>query len=237
MARAISPASVFADRPSSSSRVPVTCEPLESRRLLSAVIATTGETISTQAGQPFNGEIGIVTGLMRQKLRANINWGDGSQVTQGFFSKDASDNLHIGGSHIYNRGGTFTITVKLVRGTGRHRVVLAEFQSDTRVLETSVNLALNPRTPFSAVVGSFVTPPGGLDNAQVEIKWGDGQFSQGTLEPDAAGGEDIIGSHVYNRAGLYRITAVVTTGNEFSTTRVASVSSFVEVGQIIPTRP
>ena len=228
-------------------------EPLEARRLLSVSAATlvatlppsipaaqmtvplaaTAEPINAVAGQPFTRELGVVSGLSKRKLHANINWGDGTPVTRGFISTDASGNLHVHGTHSYARGGTFPITVKLWRG--EHRGVLVEqFQTTANVVQNSVTLQPAAGQPFTTTVGSFVPPTGGLDMPQALIQWGDGQFSQGTIQPNPRGGQDVVGTHTYARPGFYRITSFVTEGNEFSMRHVATLNSFADVGGVVP---
>ena len=96
----------FADR-SSAEQAPF-CEPLESRRLLSASLAggitvnpggpivpsppisvgslkTFGVTVHVKAGQSFDGYLGGLSGVQNaapdfRNLRASIDWGDGSDL-------------------------------------------------------------------------------------------------------------------------------------------------------------
>ena len=221
-------------------------ETLEGRRLLSAAslavaqptgpIVAQGETIEVQSGQVFNGELGVISGLPRKGLQANINWGDGTEVSRGSFFTDLAGNLHIEGAHLYTQGGTFPIIIRLRRGN--HHVLVAAFQSVADVTPSSVTLELNPGQPFSGVVGSFPTPAQGIDaNTQALIDWGDGTRTLGTIQPDPLGGQDVIGSHTYDRPGLFRVTTFVSRVSDLgAVTPLTTISSEADVGGLIPRR-
>jgi hypothetical protein len=54
-------------------------------------------------------------------------------------------------------------------------------------------------------------PAGACDLSAGQIDWGDGMFSPATLQPDPAGGLDIVGpAHTYSGPGSYRIAVTVT---------------------------
>ena len=229
-------------------------ELLESRQLLSAIpgpahvrhvaparavtqtivpIQGSGNTIAATAGQAFFKQVGVISGLSRRSLRANINWGDGTEVTRGSFSVDAGGNLHISGGHVYSTDGTFKITVRLRRG-GKRGPIVGQFTAAADVVGGTVTLQPAAGQPFTATIGSFFPRAGGLDMPNALIRWGDGEFSQGTLTSNAQGGLDVVGTHTYARPGIYRVTGFVTQGNEFNVSNVATLSSFADVGEITP---
>jgi uncharacterized secreted protein with C-terminal beta-propeller domain len=58
-------------------------------------------------------------------------------------------------------------------------------------------------TAFNGVVSSFtLNQPGAVD---ATINWGDGQFSPGTVQPNAQGGYDVVGSHTYAATGTHDV--------------------------------
>lgn len=232
------------------SRGGVQWEPLESRRLLStsvtltigslpqvpltatrAAISSTGAglTLNIQTGQPFSHQLGTLTGISRRGLHANVNWGDGTPVVRGFIFTDRSGTLHISGSHNYVLPGTFVITVKVWHGSGRRATLVAQFQSSANVQPSTTTLQPVAGEPFTTTVGSFAAPAMSNGMTQALITWGDGQTSDGTIQPNAQGGQDVVGTHTYTRPGIYRITAFVTQSNGFSLMHVATLTSLASV--------
>lgn len=225
-------------------------EPLESRRLLSTSVThtigtppqapltatraatsvtATGVTLNIQTGQPFSHQLGTLTGISRRGLHANVNWGDGTPVVRGFIFTNRSGTLTVSASHNYVRPGTFVITVKVWHGSGRRATLVAQFQSTANVQPGTTTLQPVAGEPFTTTVGSFVPPANGNGMTQALINWGDGQMSDGTIQPNAQGGQDVVGTHTYSRPGNYRITAFVTQSNGFSLMHVATLTSFASV--------
>ncbi len=72
--------------------------------------------IKHRAHSAFNGELGILSGLVGKvsQLQGTINWGDGSSsVAQ--FKADKKGRIHVRGKHTYAAGGNDTISVSVTQ--------------------------------------------------------------------------------------------------------------------------
>jgi hypothetical protein len=70
--------------------------------------------IKHRAHSAFNGDIGVLTGLVGKpsQLQGTINWGDGSS-SPALFKAGKKGRIHIRGKHTYVVGGNDTISVSL----------------------------------------------------------------------------------------------------------------------------
>jgi hypothetical protein len=228
----------------------VAIERLEDRRLLSASLGagavgpltaspalttvapsvkTYGVTLHLQAGQSFNGYLGMVTGAhvnsSINKITASINWGDGSQSSQGVVAITASGHIDVGGMHTYSTAGNYAITIVVYAApipipgqpTPNYILLLGTIKSKAIVAGDSsggVTLHEKAGTSFTASVGTFQFPAPG-NGLAANISWGDGTTSKGTLVPSGIIGVDVIkyevdGTHTYAKPGTYAITVTVT---------------------------
>lgn len=63
---------------------------------------------------------------------------------------------------------------------------------------------------FTGTVGSFVKSLASGLETDAAIQWGDGGNSAGQIVQRADGGYDVVGSHLYQRPGIYAIQVEVT---------------------------
>lgn len=201
------------------------------------VATSTGLTITAAAGKWFSGDVGLVTGVKisvagHRNLSGTIDWGDGQEQTTASFSRDASGRIHVRGAHLYASGGTYSITIVLQQSQTASQQGLPAINSVVvvsgapRPAPTSAvaGPVLSPGgttihavagTTFSGSVGSYVDvlnpTPAATSTIPivVNIDWGDGTFSAGTLVPQADGSTVVTGSHKWAKPGDYTVTSVV----------------------------
>lgn len=162
-------------------------------------------------------------------LAGEILWFDGTS-SMATLGRNAAGDIEVLGTHAYASPGTYPVTVSLwLQG---ERVQF--FQP----LETTVRVEPFAERRFPALAGTGVTevlgaipPPPGFpavttptrivqgDRKQLlvaSIAWGDGETSEGLLVSNAAGGYDVIGTHVYRAAGNYLVAVGAYTGEDVS---------------------
>jgi hypothetical protein len=178
--------------------------------------------ISPVVGVKFRGDVATLTSDMRippgqfRKLRASIDWGDGTTST-GWFTISKNKTIHVKGAHKFASTGTFAVTVtisaKLPPKKAGTPLVITDTATVTQNSATGTTINPVTGTPFTGSVGAFSLPAGDTttDPASFKayIKWGDGTRSLGsvTLNPD--GTYDVAGTHTYASAGTFRITILV----------------------------
>ena len=84
--------------------------------LLQSPLVVNVETIQAVATMPFSGAVATISGASSAgDTTAMIDWGDSTPTTVGTVS--GSGTLTVSGSHIYSRGGLFTLIVTAIEGT------------------------------------------------------------------------------------------------------------------------
>jgi len=258
---------------SSTATRPVVIEVLEDRRLLSATAGagavtvvtpatatamplnkTYGTTLYLQAGQSFDGYLGVVTGATvnsrTNKISASINWGDGSVSTQGVITVGASGHIDVGGSHTYSAAGNYAIVITVSaapipvpgQATPDYVLLLGTINSKAVVASTASGVTLHESAgkSFTAAVGTFQFPAPGK-RLSASINWGDGTASTGTVVSAGASGLDVLkfnitGTHTYAKAGTYAITVTVTQTNP-PATYVLLVATIHSTAVVIKSSP
>jgi hypothetical protein len=142
-------------------------EPLEDRRLLSAVPAahasTTSLTINEQPGVNFTADLGSFTTIApATRLKAIIHWGDG-KTSKGTLKATGVVGLdeiscELDGTHTYADAGTYAITASVIRAN-RARPI-AKF-SDSAIVAA---VAANNSTSFNGTItGTYIPEPTAAD--------------------------------------------------------------------------
>ncbi len=218
------------------------------------VVADVAPTVSGElnqtiaAGTPFSlsgvtfSDPGYSTPASSWDYSATIAWGDGAtspavlSVTQG--SVGVLTTGTVSGSHLYQPGQTYTVTVTVLDQDGTQGS--ASFQ--VTVAAAAVTVAAGPdqsvavRSMFSLSQTTF-TDNEAPDAATATINWGDGSAVQtvpasSLIEPATAGEPGTVaGSHIYGVPGTYTVTVAVTDSFQAS----ASGTFQVDVTDVAPT--
>ncbi|GHO48928.1 FG-GAP repeat domain-containing protein [Ktedonospora formicarum] len=111
-------------------------------------------TIQATAHVPFHGTVATISGARRASdTRVMINWGDGTAATPGTVIANHTGTLRVSGSHIYSRGGTFLVTIKVKEGahtvTGKGRAIVKAARLHARAF--GVQSLTPPQSPFGDV--------------------------------------------------------------------------------------
>jgi streptogramin lyase len=158
-----------------------------------------------------------------------INWGDNTPTQSGSVVF-ANGVFSVVGSHTYSDECSCTITVSILDAEGLPYYVFSTVNiGDAPLTPVGTTVGMTEGTFFSGAVGSFYDAAGReAPNAyDVVVDWGDNHQSSALLQPNAAGGYDIIGDHSYAEEGTYNITASVQDDGG-SNTIVASKANVVD---------
>jgi VCBS repeat-containing protein len=142
---------------------------------------------------------------------ATIDWGDGTEPTDGEILQEVDGGFSILGEHDYEEFGHYPISVTIkgnhTKGTGALTTVIESAQQFLRFGDGSEDATVRVvrETDFTKVVATFVdeNPYSNLSDFDVTIDWGDGSSSEGTLEYDYDGGPGetdsykLSGTHKY----------------------------------------
>lgn len=139
---------------------------------------------------------------------ATVDYGDGAGVQSLPLDGDNRFSL----IHTYRDNGLYTVTVTVTDSDG-------DSGTDTLVMAVqnvapAVGAITGPPSHpigigITVEVAAEFTDPGVLDTHTVEIDWGDGTISSGTVPQGAgAGAGSVTGSHQYTTASTYTITVM-----------------------------
>ncbi|HEY4329946.1 MAG TPA: hypothetical protein VGN88_09430 [Phycisphaerae bacterium] len=174
-------------------------------------------------------------------LHVTINWGDGVTST-GDVQRNAKGKIEVWGSHTYLQRKSFPVTVSAAAGDAPLRIafkttatVVQNSQRGRTIKETveasfadTVVATIDRPAGFPKLTlpVSTLTLPDGLHTAAIQIDWGDGTVTPGTIV-SKNGNYDVRGSHSYVTAGPYRIVVfvVVTAISDGSVTALTTLSS------------
>jgi hypothetical protein len=167
-----------------------------------AALTASGVAVSATAGQPFVATVASFSdadpGGMAGDYQATITWGDSSTPTTGSIVVNGS-SFQVKAGHVYAASGSDTITITLADAGGATTTftTTATVSAATQGV-SGLNFTATEGQAFSGNVASFTPPPGnpGASGYAVNIGWGDGKRSAGTL---VANGNSywISGSHTY----------------------------------------
>ncbi len=163
--------------------------------------------IRATAGTAFSGQVATFQDEGQPAaFTASVDWGDGTTTSGTISGTDVS------GDYTYLSPGTYTVTVTVyengVAATGSNAAVVAILPLQVTANSITATELTPPSSPW--VVATFTDPdpvPGVTYSATVN--WGDnGQSGQVTIS-----GNQVLGSHTYQSAGVYPITVAVTRNN------------------------
>jgi cyclophilin family peptidyl-prolyl cis-trans isomerase len=144
---------------------------------------------------------------------AQINWGDGTPVTTGIVSRDASRPAAalsvVSGTHTYARAGIYTIVVTATGNKGAGVVIRSQAVISAGPLKAvGQELAVNNATVGNRVLATFTDANsiGRPLNYRATIDWGDGTNSRGVIAKGPNGSFVVRGSHVYRDPEAYAIS-------------------------------
>ncbi len=195
--------------------------------------SVTANPVSAIEGMQFSAQVGTYTGGCGPSLpgtTATVNWGDGTAASAASLDLImGTANCAIVASHTYVEEGQYTTTVSVTEATGASLTGT----STSTVADAPLKLAGATVTGTAGVATSgtvaTLTDTGGPEpgsDYKVEIDWGDGQTSAGTVT--ATG--DVTGTNTYATAGTYAVELTVTDIGGQS----ASVMSTASIGNATP---
>ena len=184
-------------------------------------------TISATEGQQFSGHITTVSscpipidGIIRP---VTIDWGDGSPPDTVF-----PDSSGVPASHTYAEEGTYHGSVTY--GCGSSAPFTANV-ADAAVHLSGTQVPARAGEPFTGQLATLSDddPGGTQSDYQIEIDWGDGSRSAGTVAAGSAS-FPVLGNHTWVQPGSYQVTVTATDAGGAST----SVGTSATVGPAPP---
>jgi PKD repeat protein len=139
-----------------------------------------------------------------------VDFGDGTTRTLG--GAGSTQTL----SHIYNRPGTYTITVTMVDAAGQRSTSSTVVTVQSAIVGVAITASPNPATAGSPVTFTAnVTNPNNVPITTVRFSFGDGGSSTQTT-----GGNTATTTHTYQSSGTFTVTATAqdAAGNSYSGT-------------------
>jgi RHS repeat-associated protein len=169
-----------------------------------AALTLTASPITAHQDREFSGDLGSFTdadpGGTESDYTAEINWGDGAVPGPGDITPKTGGGFWVQGAHIYATTGTFTITITLKDAGG----ATATATTTATVTQPNPSVTVNNLTvtegqSFSGAIGTLLpgSPDPGISAFTVDIGWGDGVETSGTLASNGSGGYTISGTHIY----------------------------------------
>jgi hypothetical protein len=182
-----------------------------------SVVAQGGFTYTgVEGGVPFNETVATFTDPAGAQATSNysatILWGD-TTTTVGTISRGSGNQFTVVGNHSFAEEGIGPIEVVINHGTSLPVTVTGSYSiADAPVLLTAPSqpIAANEGVPLANVMVATFIDQGGpeeIDDYSVQIDWGDGSISAGTVSFNAAAGNfTVVGSHTYSEGGRQPIT-------------------------------
>jgi hypothetical protein len=173
--------------------------------LLVGFVGVARADVTTTEGQSFSGHVADT----RCSMNPAIDWGDGTPPTAG--SADASG---VSGTHVYSEEGTYSGTAYYTcpEVFGNQTTTFQANVQDAPLTASGRDSSGAALQSLSAAVAHFAdtNPAARANDFSAQISWGDGTSSAGTVASAAGGGFDVTGSHTYNTAGSYPVSATIT---------------------------
>jgi hypothetical protein len=171
---------------------------------------------------------------------ATISWGDGT-TTAGVISRMPGNPFTVVGSHSFADEGNGPIEVAINHGTSLPVTVTGNYSvADAPVVLTAPTqpIAAQEGIPLvNATVATFIDEggPEEVGDYSVEIDWGDGSVSAGTVSFSASAGNfTVVGGHTYSEGGRQPIT-VMLNHDSLSSDPAVLASAIVTVPPVTPT--
>jgi len=184
------------------------------QNVLPVVNAGTNATVND--GSTFSSSGSFADSSATATFSATVNYGDGTAVQPLGLSANKTFTL----SHVYGKGGTYTVTVTV--NDGHNGVGTGSFVVTVLNLPPSVGAisgAAQVVPGQTAALTANFTDPGFLETHTATFNWGDNTISAGTVI-ESNGSGSVAGSHVYATTGTYTVTLTVTNSEGASSTPV-----------------
>jgi hypothetical protein len=173
-------------------------------------------TISTGAGQTFSGTLATFVdtspGGQARDYFATTQWGDGSITRSTIVPDPTGDGFDVDGSHAYQHGGRFDVTITIVSLNGAETQIALVANVTGPPLLVSIGTARTVQATVGVstaalVIGTFsdTNPDATAKTVMAKIAWGDGSDSTGKVVA-VAGGFTVSGSHTYATATTFHPT-------------------------------
>ena len=137
---------------------------------------------------------------------ATIDWGDGSS-DPGIVVADGHGGFDLFGAHTYDASGSYVLSIQ-IRDQGRPAASVASTAviDDAAINAVGATIVATEGSAFDGVVARFddANPGATAGDFLASIDWGDGSLGRGTIQADASGGFDVLGTHTYARRGPTR---------------------------------
>jgi hypothetical protein len=182
---------------------------------VSADLSVTAMNIQASEGQPFSGQVAILTGPAPANgtFSVTIDWGDKTSPTTGVVT-GSNGTYSINGQHTYAEDGSYQITVTAIQ-TGAAASRTSSSTSLANIAENdltaqAVSIAGLEGQSFSGTVATFSDPgAAATDTFTATINWGDNSSSVGAVQ--ATGGNySVSGSHTYADEGSFPVSVTIT---------------------------
>ena len=196
-------------------------------------------SVNAVEGQGFAGTVAgfTYTGTNPATFTALVNWGDGTS-SPGTVAGSGS-NYTVAGSHSYMEEGSYNLSLTVFEtsstsmGSGTYTWTVSAIAEGLATVVDAPLTLLNGQalvaaanSGFTATLATFSdTSPFALaGDFSVDVLWGDGGSSSGTLSALGGGAWAVLGSHVYAGEGAYAIgIEVADDGGSILTARAAAV--------------
>jgi len=226
-----------------------------------AALTATGATLTANAGQPLVPAsdppplIGSFTDgdplatLDDFGTTVTVDWGDGT-TSAGQLQAEAGAVFDIVSTHVYQKVGTYTITIPIAdKGGSSVTVTSMVTVQDARINPSGVSINgiegmdITPSGQPGAIVATFddLNPFALVGDFSATIDWGDGTTSMpditdGTVtQPGDQGSSfNVLGSHIYSSAGTFTIsvTFVSAGGSKATITSTAKIADAPLTGSL-----
>ncbi|MFI5459371.1 MAG: choice-of-anchor Q domain-containing protein [Isosphaerales bacterium] len=178
-------------------------------------VVSAGSNTSVNEGATLRGSGSFADSSTSATYLATVNYGDGT-ATQALYLTNETFAL----SHVYGKGGTYTVTVTVSDGrngvgTGSFVVTVLNVPPSVGAISGAAQVVPGQTVALTA---SF-TDPGFLETHTATFSWGDNTTSAGTVT-ESNGSGSVAGSHVYATTGSYTVTLSVTDSEGASSTPV-----------------
>ena len=171
---------------------------------------------------------------------AVINWGDGTTSLGTVVGSNGSFTVEA--DHVYADEGTPTGVITITRTTDGAQLVLqgnvTVDDTDTLNGHSAATIVANANQALNNVTVATFTDPTYPTNVPsdftVNIDWGDGTTTAGTLSASGDGSFTVSGSHTYTTVGQFTITSfMVDDGPQENATGIATSTADIGFGGVV----
>jgi len=195
-----------------------------------AGLSAVGKPISATEGSPFAWTVASFSDAdpagTATDYSATISWGDGSS-SAGTITANASGGFDVSGSHTFAEGGNPAVSVNVTdAGGGAATATSTATIGDPALTASAVNISATEGASFAGMVATFTDADASTTVADyaVNISWGDGHTSAGTVASDGHRGYIVSGSNAYAEDGSATVSISVTDSGGGSTSATGTAT-------------